>query len=67
MAAFQRTIKESPVWDETNEMLIPGELEHRTAVARRKKGIPLATSVYEELLALGVELGVTSRLADSDQ
>jgi len=66
MAVFCRTIKESPIWDKTKEMLIPGELEHRTALARQEKGIPLPPSLYEELQALGTELGVTSRLSDSD-
>ncbi len=66
MAAFHRSIKESPTWDKTKEMLIPGEIEHRTELERRDKGIPLPTNLYEELQALGVELGITSRLANSN-
>ncbi|MFV1859504.1 MAG: Ldh family oxidoreductase [Anaerolineales bacterium] len=66
MAAFYRSIKESPTWDKTKEMLIPGEIEHRTELERRDKGIPVPTNLYEELQALGVELGITSRLANSN-
>ncbi len=67
MAAFSHAIKESPMWDETKEMLIPGEIEHQMALERQKKGIPLPTSLFEELQALGAELGVTSSLENSNQ
>ncbi len=63
MAAFQQTIKASPMWDAGKEMLIPGEIEHRSAVARLARGIPLPVKLFEELLALGQELGVTQPLA----
>ena len=63
MEDFYGTIKDSPMWDETKEMLIPGEIEHRTALERREKGIPLPTSLYQELQALGTELAVASQLA----
>ena len=43
-------------------MLIPGELEHRTEQARRAQGIPLPANLYDELLALGKEIGATSLL-----
>jgi LDH2 family malate/lactate/ureidoglycolate dehydrogenase len=62
MEAFYQTIKASPMWDESKEMLLPGELEHRTALARREKGIPLPTDLYDELVALGEDMGVSSRL-----
>jgi LDH2 family malate/lactate/ureidoglycolate dehydrogenase len=62
MARFTDTIKASPMWDESREMLLPGEIEHRTAVARKQNGIPLPPNLYEELKALGGEFGVSSRL-----
>jgi L-2-hydroxycarboxylate dehydrogenase (NAD+) len=58
MAAFIDTIKRCPTWDDTQELLIPGEIEHRTAVQRRQTGIPIPANLYAELLALGEELGV---------
>jgi L-2-hydroxycarboxylate dehydrogenase (NAD+) len=62
MAAFVSKVKASPMWDTSKEMLIPGELEHRTEQARRAQGIPLPANLYDELVALGKELGATSPL-----
>ena len=62
MAEFVETIKGSPMWDENGEMLLPGELEARTAGARMKDGIPLPENLYHELVALGKDLGVTDQL-----
>lgn len=64
MAEFQATIKASPMWDETQEMLLPGELEYRTAQKRAAAGIPLPADLYRELLALGEEQGVETTLAE---
>jgi LDH2 family malate/lactate/ureidoglycolate dehydrogenase len=58
MAAFYQTIKTSPMWDESKEMMLPGELEHRTALERKANGIPLPGNLYHELVALGDELGL---------
>ena len=63
MAAFVSKVKASPMWDASKEMLIPGELEHRTEQARRASGIPLPPALYDELTALGRELGATTKLA----
>jgi L-2-hydroxycarboxylate dehydrogenase (NAD+) len=63
MAEFAQTIKASPLWDEGREMLLPGEIEHRTALSRRENGVPLPANLYQELLGLGGELGVGSRLS----
>ena len=63
MAAFSQTIKTSPMWDGSKEMLLPGELEHRTALHRKEKGIPLPAALADELAALGAEMGVSSQLA----
>jgi LDH2 family malate/lactate/ureidoglycolate dehydrogenase len=43
-------------------MLLPGELEHRQALARQQTGIPLPASLYEELIALGRELDVATSI-----
>lgn len=64
MADFHQTIKSSPMWDESKEMLLPGELEHRTALARQKQGIPLPASLAEELATLARELGVSNQLLE---
>ena len=63
MTDFYQTIKESPMWDDSREMMLPGEIEHRTAVARRANGIPLPTNLYNDLVDLGKKLGVTEKLA----
>jgi LDH2 family malate/lactate/ureidoglycolate dehydrogenase len=62
MAQFTHTIHQSPMWDAGREMLLPGELEHRQALARQQTGIPLPASLYEELTALGRELGVATSI-----
>jgi LDH2 family malate/lactate/ureidoglycolate dehydrogenase len=62
MAEFRQTIRSSPMWDEGREMLLPGEIEHRTALARKQNGIPLPPNLYKELTALGRELGASNEL-----
>ena len=62
MAEFVETIKTSPMWAENGEMLIPGEIEHRTAIIRREDGIPLPANLYQELVDLGNDLGAHSKL-----
>jgi LDH2 family malate/lactate/ureidoglycolate dehydrogenase len=51
------------MWDQSKEMLIPGELEYRTMQQRKQKGIPLPINLYEELVALAGELGRTTTLS----
>lgn len=63
MADFARTIHQSPMWDPGREMLLPGELEHRTALERQQSGIPLPAALVEELTALGRELGISAELS----
>ena len=59
---FTDVVKSSPMWDESKEMFIPGEIEHRTAQKRAKEGIPMHLNLYEELQNLGMELNVKSRI-----
>ena len=63
MNAFYERIKASPMWDEKGEMFMPGEIEHRSAAKRREQGIPLPGNLYDDLVALGVKLGVAGTLA----
>jgi LDH2 family malate/lactate/ureidoglycolate dehydrogenase len=62
MATFYKTIKTSPMWDTSKEMLLPGEIEYRTSSEREKKGIPLPENLYFELVELGKSLGVSNML-----
>ena len=57
MAGFYARIKASPMLDPKAEMFLPGEIEHRTAQKRRAQGLPIPPKLFEELLALSVELG----------
>lgn len=59
MAEFCSAIKSSPMRDGSLEMLIPGERAYRTAEERRLNGILLSPDLYEELSALGADLGLT--------
>jgi LDH2 family malate/lactate/ureidoglycolate dehydrogenase len=62
MAAFYARVKASPMLREADEMFLPGEIEHRTAQARRVNGIPLPLKLFEELQTLGRELNVETPL-----
>ncbi|MBC8330470.1 MAG: Ldh family oxidoreductase [Anaerolineae bacterium] len=57
MDTFHQTLKESPMWDENQEMMLPGEIEYRTTQVRKENGIPLPPQLYDDLVALGQELG----------
>ena len=41
---------------------LPGEMEFRTAIERRKNGIPIAQAVVEGLRQLAKELNLADRL-----
>ena len=58
MADYIKTIKESPMWEENQEMMLPGELEHRKAQVRKKEGIPVPANLHADLAAMGEKLGV---------
>ncbi len=63
MTEFTQKIHASPMWDVKQEMLIPGELEHRCMQARKENGIPLQPNLYDELVNLASESGVTATLS----
>lgn len=62
MTDFYNQIKASPMWDESAEMLMPGELEYRTDAKRREEGITLPPDLMKELNELAAELGIEQRL-----
>lgn len=63
MADFTQTIKTSPMWDESKQMMLPGELEYRTALERSESGIPLPLNLYQELVEWGTRLGANNKLS----
>lgn len=58
MRDFAAMIKGSKLRPGFAEVLIPGELEHRRETEKRRTGVPLDRSVYEELVALGHALDI---------
>jgi LDH2 family malate/lactate/ureidoglycolate dehydrogenase len=62
LADFIQTIKTSPMWDTSRQMMIPGEIEYKTALERHKNGIPLPSQLYEQLVELGNSFGVVDKL-----
>lgn len=56
MAEFFETVKQSPMWGEDSEMLLPGEIEHRKEVERLEQGIPIPEPLYDELVRLGQDM-----------
>lgn len=63
MAEFYKTIKTTPMWDDTKELFLPGEIEYRTELERRKTGVPLPRELFEDLKALGAELAAKTDLS----
>jgi L-2-hydroxycarboxylate dehydrogenase (NAD+) len=61
MGDFVAAVKASPMLDESGEMIVPGEIAHRTETRRAAGGIPLPLSLYEELVALGGGLSPEAR------
>jgi len=59
MDAYIRSIKESARAKGSEEILMPGEPEHRTELRLLKEGIPLAPNTVKELTTLGESLGLS--------
>jgi L-2-hydroxycarboxylate dehydrogenase (NAD+) len=64
MRDYYLTIKASPMWQEGKEMLIPGEIEHRTRLQRERDGIPLPAELFGELAELGRRYGISAGLTE---
>ena len=58
MGAFAAMLKASPTRPGFSEVLLPGELEHRREQEKRRHGVPLDRTVYDDLVTLAGELGV---------
>jgi LDH2 family malate/lactate/ureidoglycolate dehydrogenase len=58
MQAFIAEVKGSELRPGFDEVLVPGELEHRREIAKRAAGVPLPRTDLERLAALGDQLGV---------
>jgi L-2-hydroxycarboxylate dehydrogenase (NAD+) len=63
MAEFFETVKQSPMWDDDSEMLLPGEIEYRKEKERLIEGIPIPEPLYDELVQLGKDLNLNDALA----
>jgi LDH2 family malate/lactate/ureidoglycolate dehydrogenase len=50
------------MWDPQDEMLLPGELEHRKEIERREQGIPLPAPLFADLNRIGAEMNLASTL-----
>ena len=62
MGEYCGKLKETPMWKEGAEMLIPGELEHRRSVERNENGIPIPKTTLEELQQLKDQMRVQAPL-----
>jgi len=58
MQAFIAEVKSSALRPGFDEVLVPGELEHRREADKRAAGVPLPQADLERLVALGDDLGV---------
>lgn len=59
LAAYCAWMKASPPRQKGGEVLVPGEVEHRTAAARTAEGLPLDPATLRGLLDCAQLLGVT--------
>lgn len=62
MEEYYKRLKETPMWEEGGEMLLPGELEYRKEKVRRAGGIPVPVKTYEELTKLREKCGIQAKL-----
>ena len=56
--AYFEAVKSVPTNAETEEILIPGEMEARTWAEREKNGIPIPEGTWQTLVAVAEEAGV---------
>jgi LDH2 family malate/lactate/ureidoglycolate dehydrogenase len=62
MDALIGQIRSSPLAPDVDAIYLPGELEHRRSEERRRDGVPIEAGRFDELVALGSELGVPTPL-----
>jgi LDH2 family malate/lactate/ureidoglycolate dehydrogenase len=58
MGRFIDMVKGSKLRPGFSEVLVPGELEHRRVLDKTRNGVPLDRDVFDDLRALGRELGL---------
>jgi LDH2 family malate/lactate/ureidoglycolate dehydrogenase len=59
MDEILRTLKSSPPAPNTEQVLIPGEIEQQNEAKNQTVGVPLLRSAVDQLAALGAELNVS--------
>ena len=52
MAEYYKRLKETPMWDTSREMMMPGEIEYNQARKRLETGVPVPIKTYEEFVEL---------------
>lgn len=57
MRDMHQTLRTSPMWDPKGRMLLPGELEYETSVARQRDGLPIPAKLMAEITALAGRVG----------
>lgn len=55
-------IKKTPMTDKGMEQIIPGEIEYKCEVQRRKEGLPIPAELAEDLKVLAEKLGISAKL-----
>ncbi|MCI0585130.1 MAG: Ldh family oxidoreductase, partial [Chloroflexi bacterium] len=63
---FVHYLKETPPAEGFEEVLYPGELEHRTAQRRDREGIPIEDRTWERLGQVGERFGIAALLRPRD-
>lgn len=67
MQIFKDNLKATPMWQEGAEMLLPGEIEYRKEQERRREGIPVPITTYEELMELAKQYEIKNSLTRIDE
>lgn len=67
MEGFIHYVKSIPTAQPDQKLLLPGEIEYRTAIERTSKGIPVSASLMEELTELGKQMGLSQSVIDAVQ
>lgn len=62
MDDFYNQLKSSPMWDSSMEMMMPGEIEHRTEQKRRAEGFALPPELVKELNKLAADFNMDKQL-----
>lgn len=63
--ALAQHLRSAEPIDEDDDVLLPGELEYRTARLHREEGIPIEDAVVERLRSLAVQLDIEDALPPS--